>query len=169
MKKSLSFSIVAALLLGTVGCADRAYHQDRLAQISDEPSLVIEPFKYSGKAWFDTDKATLRPSAKAELNGLAQQLMAAKQQGLISEANKVVVVGHTDSRASYRYNQKLSERRANAVANYLKNNGIPSSVIMAMGKGETQPVASNRTAAGMQQNRRVEVHIQGNAIHVVAN
>lgn len=171
MKGKHYLSIVAAVTLTLVGCAhnssQRQYYQKQVMEVFDEPSLLVKPFRYSGRAWFDTDKAVLRATGRAELDALAQQLMGAKSRGLISDSNKVVVIGHTDSRASRAYNQKLSERRAAAVANYLTGKGIPASAIVAFGRGELQPVASNRTRSGMQQNRRVEIHIQGPSVKVV--
>ena len=74
---------------------------------------------------------------------------------------KITVVGHTDSKGSDAYNQKLSERRASTVANYLAENGVPSQLIEAYGQGEKNPVATNKTAEGRAQNRRVEVTVDG--------
>lgn len=159
MKTKLPLCIVAALTLALTACVR--------VQPLQEPALVAKPFKYSGRTWFDTDKATLRPAGKKELDALSGQLLAATNSGVISIKNKLVVIGHTDSRASYAYNQRLSERRAASVAKYLQSKGIPATSMLAFGKGKTQPVASNRTRAGMQKNRRVEIHIQGPAINVV--
>jgi len=72
---------------------------------------------------------------------------------------KIVVEGHTDSRGSAEYNMLLSKRRADSVKNALVEKGIDESRIMTRGYGETHPAASNKTAAGRQQNRRVEVII----------
>lgn len=69
------------------------------------------------------------------------------------------VVGHTDSEGSEAFNQDLSERRANAVANYFRSRGVLPDRIAPYGMGETQPVASNATPAGRQANRRVELRI----------
>ncbi len=137
--------------------------------VMSEPAAILQPFQFTGRAWFDTDRAVLRPGGKQELDRLVVQLMKAKTRGLVSEKNKVVILGHTDSRASRSYNQRLSERRAIAVAKYLKSRGIPSTAMLAVGKGEMQPVASNRTGSGRQQNRRVEIHIEGDAIRVVSD
>jgi len=73
---------------------------------------------------------------------------------------RVEVVGHTDSTGADAYNQDLSERRARAVAGILAAGGVASSRIVAIGRGESQPVASNATAQGRQQNRRVEIIIR---------
>ena len=74
------------------------------------------------------------------------------------------VEGHTDAVGSEEYNQQLSERRAAAVRDYLVQQGIPADAIVARGLGKTQPVASNDTPDGRQQNRRVELVLSGEAI-----
>ncbi len=73
---------------------------------------------------------------------------------------KITIIGYTDSRGSARYNQRMSECRAESVAKYFKDNGIDKSRIITMGKGEANPVATNRTAFGRAQNRRVELSIE---------
>ncbi len=127
-----------------------------------KPAPIHEvPFALPASALFDTAKAILRPAGKARLNSLATQIQQAKQLGKIKNVTGVTVVGHTDSRGSKAYNQGLSERRANAVRTYLVQRGIPANIIQAYGEGEMNPVATNKTPAGRQQNRRVEVVIQG--------
>ena len=74
------------------------------------------------------------------------------------------VEGHTDSIGSDEYNMKLSQRRADAVRDYLAMNGINPANIQAVGLGKEGPVASNDTAAGRQQNRRVEMVVSGDVI-----
>jgi outer membrane protein OmpA-like peptidoglycan-associated protein len=74
------------------------------------------------------------------------------------------VEGHTDSVGADEYNMKLSENRANAVRDYLVQQGINDSSIAARGFGKSQPVATNDTAAGRQQNRRVELVVSGDVI-----
>jgi outer membrane protein OmpA-like peptidoglycan-associated protein len=74
------------------------------------------------------------------------------------------VEGHTDSTGTDEYNQKLSERRAEAVASYLSENNIPSGNITSRGFGKDNPVATNDTAEGRQQNRRVEMVVNGDVI-----
>ncbi len=101
---------------------------------------------------FDTDKWNIRTDAKPILDEAASTL---KEN---TDVN-VSVEGHTDSRASDAHNQKLSERRADSVADYLEKGGVGKSRLSTIGYGESQPVASNDTADGMQQNRRVELRI----------
>lgn len=168
MKGILSLCLVTALVIS--GCSNSIHHHHpKYAVTVSEPELITKPFRYTGRTWFDTDKSYLRAAGKKELDGLAQQLLEAQNAGLVSAKNKVVVIGHTDSRASYAYNQRLSERRAASVAQYLNSKGVAATSIMASGKGETQPVATNRTRTGMQKNRRVEIHITGPSIKVVYN
>jgi outer membrane protein OmpA-like peptidoglycan-associated protein len=103
-----------------------------------------------GDVLFDTDKATLKPGADSIVDRVAAFLKD-------NEGTKVIVEGHTDSRGSDEYNQQLSERRAESVADALAFRGIDRSRVEAVGRGKTLPVASNDTAAGQQQNRRVEL------------
>jgi len=106
---------------------------------------------------FDTGKHTLRPLAREKL---------AKVAGIVSghPGLKLDVEGHTDSVGRDDYNQRLSEQRGEAVRDYLTQQGMPVSSVTAKGFGKTQPVASNDTAAGRQQNRRVEMVISGEII-----
>ncbi len=105
-----------------------------------------------GDVLFETNKADLLPGAMRSIDKLAQFLKAYPNR-------KVLIEGHTDSRGSKAYNLKLSQRRANSVKQALIERGIEPSRIIAKGYGEEYPVASNLTAAGRQQNRRVEIVI----------
>ena len=82
---------------------------------------------------------------------------------------RISVEGHTDSVGSDASNQSLSEKRADAVRDFLVNAGVPSDRITAAGKGEAEPIATNKTTAGRQQNRRVELVVSGEAIGHPAN
>ena len=99
---------------------------------------------------FDFDKANIRPGDAAVLDEAAATL---KQNPKLT----VNVNGYTDAIGSEAYNLKLSERRANAVVNYLERQGIPASQLIPHGYGKTNFVASNDTAEGRAQNRRVEL------------
>ena len=102
--------------------------------------------------FFDTGKSALKPGAKSTLTRIAAQLKG-------NDNLKIAVEGHTDSVGSSEKNMELSEKRAQAVRDFLVNTGIPGDRITAAGKGEGDPVATNKTAAGRQQNRRVELVI----------
>ena len=113
-------------------------------------SARSETITLSADALFDTDEAALRPTAIAELETFGRKM---QQIG----KTQVFIVGHTDSRASDSYNQRLSERRAASVAKYLiQNFGL---VAQTEGRGEREPVASNDTREGRQANRRVAISI----------
>lgn len=104
---------------------------------------------------FAVDSASLRPDLRSDLRAVARNLLEYPD-------STIVVTGHTDNTGSAAYNQSLSERRANAVASELIANGVPAFRIQAVGRGFTQPIASNDTAAGRAQNRRVEIAIRPN-------
>jgi outer membrane protein OmpA-like peptidoglycan-associated protein len=106
----------------------------------------------SGGILFDTGKTALRPGAKTTLAKIAKELKADNDL-------KITVEGHTDNMGGPQKNQQLSERRAQAVRDYLIREGVPADRIVAVGKGESEPVASNKTSAGRLQNRRVELVI----------
>lgn len=104
---------------------------------------------------FATDSAALRPDLTGDIRALGRNLQQYPN-------TTVQVIGHTDSDGSAAYNQDLSERRARSVAAVLINEGVASGRIVPVGRGESQPIATNQTAAGKQQNRRVEVVITPN-------
>jgi outer membrane protein OmpA-like peptidoglycan-associated protein len=106
---------------------------------------------------FDTGKQALRPAAREKLAKISGIMLA--YPGL-----KLGIEGNTDSVGGDAYNQALSERRAESVRGYLAEQGIPASSMTAVGLGKTQPIASNDTAAGRQQNRRVELVVSGEVI-----
>ncbi|MCU0762339.1 MAG: OmpA family protein [Hydrogenophaga sp.] len=118
------------------------------------PAPAAAKVTYAADAFFDFDKAVLKPEGKAKLDDLAS-----KVGGINLEV--VIAVGHTDSTGPASYNQKLSVRRAEAVKAYLVSKGIESNRIYTEGKGLTQPVADNSTRAGRAKNRRVEVEVVG--------
>lgn len=104
---------------------------------------------------FDFDSASVRGSSRDELREMADVFNKYGE-------TTIVVAGHTDSTGSSSYNQRLSDRRAGTVASYLEDYGVRSSRIDAYGYGESRPKASNSTASGRQQNRRVELYIRAN-------
>jgi outer membrane protein OmpA-like peptidoglycan-associated protein len=116
----------------------------------------------------DELKVTVKNDVLFDFNSSA--LRSASRDSLREMANvfdkypntTIKVEGHTDSVGTASYNERLSERRAGSVANYLENLGVRSSRIRAIGYGESQPRATNSTASGRQLNRRVEIHIKAN-------
>lgn len=110
---------------------------------------------------FDFNKYTLKPGAREKLAKVAGILLA--YPGL-----KVQLEGHTDSVGTEEYNMKLSNDRAGAVRDYLVSQSVLTANLTATGMGKASPVATNDTAAGRQQNRRVEMVVSGDPIGVVA-
>jgi outer membrane protein OmpA-like peptidoglycan-associated protein len=105
---------------------------------------------------FATDSFAVRSDLTRDLNTVASNLQAYPN-------STIQIVGHTDSDGDAAYNQQLSERRANTVADVLLDAGIPFARLLTFGRGESQPLASNLDPAGKSQNRRVEIVILPNA------
>lgn len=104
---------------------------------------------------FATDSASVSGGSQSDLLAVATSLNRYPQ-------STVNVIGHTDNTGDAAYNQDLSERRAQSVSSVLISGGVAPQRINAVGRGENQPVASNQTEAGRQQNRRVEIIITPN-------
>jgi OmpA-OmpF porin, OOP family len=118
------------------------------------PAPTSEKVTFAADAFFDFDKAVLKPEGRAKLDDLIS-----KMSGLNLEV--VIAVGHTDSVGTDAYNQRLSVRRAEAVKSYLVSKGVEKNRVYTEGKGEKQPVADNKTAEGRAKNRRVEIEVVG--------
>lgn len=112
-----------------------------------EPVVIAS---ISGDVAFDLNKATLKPEFHFELDKIIATLNE-------SPETQFEIVGHADSTGEADYNQGLSERRAAAVADYFSKNGIASSRFTTSGRGEMDPVASNKTREGRARNRRVDI------------
>jgi outer membrane protein OmpA-like peptidoglycan-associated protein len=108
---------------------------------------------------FDTGKYTLKPDAREKLARVSGILLAYPDL-------KVQVEGYTDNVGGVDYNMKLSQQRADAVRDYLAQNGVPAQNISATGYGMSDPKADNSTAAGRQENRRVQLVVSGSSIGV---
>jgi OOP family OmpA-OmpF porin len=124
------------------------------------PAAVIAPVPssekvtYAADAFFDFDKATLKPEAKTKLDDLVSKT---KEINL----EVIIAVGHTDGIGTDAYNDKLSVRRAESIKTYLTSKGVEANRVYTEGKGKKQPVADNKTAEGRQKNRRVEIEVVG--------
>ena len=115
---------------------------------------VSEKVTFAADAFFDFDKAVLKPEAKAKLDDLVGKTSAVALEVIIA-------VGHTDAVGTDGYNQQLSVKRSEAVKAYLVGKGIEKNRVYTEGKGEKQPVADNKTSEGRAKNRRVEIEVVG--------
>lgn len=133
---------------------------DALAELATLASLKEEErglvVTLSGSVLFRSAESALLPSAQVKLDQVANALLAIRARNLIVE-------GHTDSQGSEAYNQGLSQRRAEAVRDYLVQKGYPADRIQARGRGEGSPIANNASAEGRANNRRVEIVIEREA------
>src|SRR5690606_11347460 len=125
---------------------------EEIARVKEEQrGLVIT---LDGAVLFTTGKSTLLPIAETKLAKVAEVL---QEQ---DDSKKIVVEGHTDSVGTEQNNLKLSQARADTVRTFLVSRGIKPERISAVGKGESQPIADNKTPEGRANNRRVEIVVQ---------
>jgi outer membrane protein OmpA-like peptidoglycan-associated protein len=156
-------AIIGAAVGGTAGVLI-GHHMDKQAEElrQDLKNAKIERVGEGIKITFDsgilfaTNSSQLQPAAKSNIESLASVLNKYPDTDILIE-------GDTDNTGTEDYNQKLSERRAQAVANYQKSLGVAGSRISTVGMGEANAIGSNDTEAGRQQNRRVEIAIFANA------
>lgn len=155
-------AIIGAVLGGVAGAVigrkmDKQAEEMRKvlgdAEVKREGEGIVINFKE--KVLFAYDQSDLSGGAQTNLAKLVRILNEYPD-------TDIRIIGHTDSKGSDDYNQGLSERRASAVVSYLRNNNIASSRLTAIGKGETDAIASNETEDGRALNRRVEFVITAN-------
>jgi len=123
--------------------------QARVQKLSDQVVLVT----MTSQTAFDTDSADIKPAFHSTLDKLADVVVRYGKSTL-------TVVGHTDDLGSNAYNQKLSERRALSVAQFLESRRVNGMRLATAGRGELDPVASNASESGRQANRRVEIYVE---------
>jgi len=155
-------AILGAVIGGVAGASIGAYMDKQANEIEEdiegaEVERVGEGIKitFDSGLLFAVGKSNLNSATKQNLNELAATLKK-------YDDTKILIEGHTDNTGSDELNQKLSEERANAVSSYIKGLGVAATRISTIGYGENQPVATNETEAGKQENRRVEMAIFAN-------
>ncbi len=155
-------AVIGAAVGGAAGAIIGGYMDRQAAEMErDLEGARIErigegiKITFAGGILFDVDRADVRPEAQTEL---------AKLAGILNkyEDTNILVEGHTDATGPEDYNMTLSVRRASSVATFLAVQQVERGRLSAVGYGELQPIATNETAAGRQQNRRVEVAIWAN-------
>jgi len=130
----------------------------KVVKVKPQPKYITKTLSLneSSGANFGFDKDNLTSNAQQTLSSFA----ATVRNSNVNPSN-ISIVGHTDSTGPKRYNQTLSERRANSVASYLSNQGFDRRSMRISGMGESQPIASNKNRAGRAQNRRVDIRVTG--------
>ena len=164
--KKAGNTAVGALIGGAIGGTAGAFIGRRMdrqaaeiqkaipnAEVIREGEGII--VKFDSGILFDFDKTALKDAAKTNVQSLASSLNQYPD-------TDVKIIGHTDNIGKEAYNQDLSERRAAAVKAYAVSQGVPSSRLVTIGKGLTEPIADNTTETGRAQNRRVEIVIVAN-------
>jgi outer membrane protein OmpA-like peptidoglycan-associated protein len=122
------------------------------ARVEKLPNDVVR-VTMTNQTAFETDSATIKPGFQSTMDKLADVVVRYGKTTL-------VVVGHTDNVGTAGYNQRLSERRANSVAQYLESHRVNAMRLAIAGKGESEPVQPNSTESGRQANRRVEIYLE---------
>lgn len=164
--KKAGNTAVGAVIGGAIGGVAGAYIGRKMDRQAEEirrnvPGAEVIPagegliVKFDSGILFDVDKADLKPNARTNIQNLAATMKN-------NPETNIMVIGHTDSDGSDSHNYGLSERRASSVKSYTVANGVSSSRLTTVGKGETEPIADNSTASGKAQNRRVEIVIVAN-------
>jgi outer membrane protein OmpA-like peptidoglycan-associated protein len=155
----LAGAAIGAVVGGGIG-AYMDHQEERLTRI---PGTTVERVSedvilihFDSDVLFDVDSAVLDPGSQGTLSQVAQVLHDYPKTA-------VVVQGHTDSTGSEAHNETLSQRRAQAVHNFLVGRGVEPARMTAIGYGESLPVASNDTDYGRQQNRRVDILLKARA------
>lgn len=119
------------------------------------PTPTVERVTLEGTALFATGSSKLSTEGKAAVDEVIESLRG------FDTVSAIIITGHTDSTGSAAFNQKLSERRANTVRDYMISRGVNPALLSAGGAGENEPIADNSTAEGRAENRRVEIDIAG--------
>lgn len=155
-------AIIGAVVGGAAGAIIGSRMDQRAAELEqDVPGAIVQrvgegiAVTFPSGLLFDFDSDVILPNAATNLNSLAQNLSKYGDSNLM-------IAGHTDAVGSADYNQGLSDRRAGSAARYLAAHGVSRHIATA-GLGEREPIGSNSTEAGRQQNRRIEIAIYASA------
>ncbi len=160
LAKTAAGAAVGAAIGGAIGAQldrqqaelEQGFGNDQIDVINTGSELIV---RMPQDILFAVDSAAVRPDLRRDLNVLAGNLLRYPD-------STVFVVGHTDNTGSAAYNQDLSQRRAQSVASVLIEGGVSPRRLIASGRGEDQPIASNLTAQGRALNRRVDITIRPN-------
>jgi outer membrane protein OmpA-like peptidoglycan-associated protein len=166
-KKHLKGALIGAVGGGLAGGAVGAYMDSQKKDLDknlkqERESGAIKVLKLdndvvkivmTGQTAFETDSAQIKPGFQSTMDKLSDVVIRYGKTAL-------TITGHTDSRGSAQHNMDLSQRRAQSVYDYFVSKDVNPARLVAQGKGQTEPVASNDTDAGRRQNRRVEILVE---------
>jgi outer membrane protein OmpA-like peptidoglycan-associated protein len=166
-KKHLKGALIGAVGGGLAGGAVGAYMDSQkkdldksLKQERESGAIKVQKLDnnavrivMTGQTAFETDSAVIKPGFQSTMDKLADVVIRYGKTAL-------TITGHTDSRGSAQHNLDLSQRRAQSVYDYFVTKDVNSARLVAMGKGQTEPIASNDSEAGRRQNRRVEILVE---------
>ncbi|MGV3002753.1 OmpA family protein [Vibrio sp.] len=152
MKKNvLGMACALGLMATLAGCSSSEEVAEAPTTTQTEaPAPVMAPVSLSADLLFDFDSAKLKTT---------DEIDQAVSQATAANLKSITIVGHTDSVGTEEYNQKLSEERAQAVADYLTSKGFDANLMSVSGDGEMSPVADNNTSDGRAKNRRADVSV----------
>ncbi|HEY0897348.1 MAG TPA: OmpA family protein [Sphingobacteriaceae bacterium] len=164
--KKAGNTAVGAIIGGAIGGTAGAYIGKRMDKQAKEIEQTVPNaevirtgegiiVKFDSGILFDVDKSDLKPNAMTNIQNLATSMKN-------NPETNILIIGHTDADGSDSYNMSLSERRARSVKNYAMMQGVEASRLKIEGRGESEPIASNDSAEGKSQNRRVEIVIVAN-------
>ncbi|MEL7120798.1 MAG: OmpA family protein [Bacteroidota bacterium] len=154
--------LIGSVIGGTAGALIGKYMDKQAKEIQEDlKGAKVERvgegilITFDSGLMFDVNKSDLKGATRQNLNELSEVLQK-------YDDTEILIQGHTDSSGEEDYNMTLSNNRANSVSSYLVVKGVAKSRLVTMGLGENEPIASNETANGRQQNRRVEIAIVAN-------
>ncbi len=164
--KKAGNTAVGAVVGGAIGGVAGAYIGKKMDRQAEEIKRTVPGaevidagegliVKFDSGILFDTGKSDLKDAARTNIQNLAATMKN-------NPETNIMVIGHTDAVGSDQFNMNLSQQRAAAVKSYAAAQGIASSRLTTVGKGESEPIADNSTDTGKSQNRRVEIVIVAN-------
>ena len=155
--------LMGAAIGGGIGAGVGVYMDKQEEELARIPGTSVERVgedmllvHFESDVLFSVDSAVLNPTSRSSLDQAADVFIEYPKTAILAQ-------GHTDSTGSEQHNQDLSERRAKAVSNYLVGRGVDGTRITSLGYGEGNPVASNESDSGRQQNRRVDLLLKAKA------
>jgi OOP family OmpA-OmpF porin len=158
MKRLAPLFAIAVFASSLAGCSKELEPKAAAPAAAAPMKAAPTVMKFDEAALFDFDKADLKPEGKEQLTAYRE-----KAKAELSSADKVRIVGYTDSTGTAERNAQLSKQRAEVVRDYLVSIGVDAAKVDAVGAAASNPIADNSTKEGQAMNRRVEIEVTGMA------